>query len=114
LLPLPVVPDVPDVPLLGGCVGAGGVAFGSVGVVGAGIVVSGVVAGAGVGAAAGGVVAGVVALSVVPVLVPVSAVRFLQPASVPAARIALSSSAVLDTFMMFPFTVRCFQECSPE
>jgi hypothetical protein len=112
LLPLPVVPDVPDVPLLGGCVGAGGVAFGSVGVVGAGIVVSGAVAGA--GAAAGGVVAGVVALSVVPVLVPVSAVRFLQPASVPAARIALSSSAVLDTFMVFPFTVRCFQECSPE
>lgn len=100
--PLPVLPDVPDVPLLGG-VGAGGVAFGSLGVVGAGMVASG--AGAGAGVVAGGGVPGVVALSVAPVLAPVSAPRFLQPASVALARMALSSSAVLVTFMVFPFTV---------
>lgn len=97
---LPDVPDVPDVPLLGG-VGADGVAFGSLGGVGAGMVASG----SGAGAVAGGVVPGVVALSVAPVLVPVSALRSLQPTSEALARMALSSSAVLVTFMVFPFTV---------
>jgi hypothetical protein len=105
-VPLPVVPEVPlapDVPLPLVPL-AGGVAFWSLGVVGvAGVVVSGPVPG--VGDAAGGVVFGVadgvVALSVVPV--PVSAARFLQPASVAVARMALNSSVVLNVFMVFSF-----------
>lgn len=102
-VPLPVVPEVPEVPLVPL---AGGVAFWSLGVVG--VVAPEPVPG--VGDAAGGVVLGVVdgvvALSVVPVLVPVSAERFLQPASVAVARIALNSSVVLNVFMVFPFAFR--------
>jgi hypothetical protein len=115
LVPLPVVPEVPDVPLDGGVVG---VALGSVGVAGAGVVVSG--AGVGVGVAAGGVVAAGVAgavVSVAPVLVPVSAARSLQPARVAVASTALNSSVVLSAFMIFPFTVSkstCLWKCSPE
>ena len=113
-VPLPVVPLVPEAPLLGGVAGAGAV-LGSLGR-GAGAVLSGSGVGAGTGAGVtdGVTVDGVAgaALSVVPVE---SALRFLQPASVAVASIALNSSAVVvfNDFMVTSFQCKSKGNCSP-